>query len=65
MSNTQANELANFTVYRDGQISRWETYQPQLKHNLRSFGQRLWINSKEFGNSFDEMCTRNSISNVF
>lgn len=62
MQETQTNQLENFSVYRDGELSRWETFKPRVEHTIRSFGARLWINTKDFGNSFDELCQSNSLS---
>lgn len=46
--------MQNFKIHYDGRLSRYETYKPVVKANLRSLGTRLWTNACEFGNLVDD-----------
>lgn len=54
--------LENFTIYRDGEVSRWETYRPRLQAQLRLFRSNLGRGLRDFGNVIDQACAQSTLN---
>lgn len=46
--------MENFVIRRDGEISHWETYKPQVKHDLRRIGASIWTRANEIVDEIGE-----------
>ena len=62
MNDTQTNTLENFKIYRDCQLSKWETIRPQIHATMSTFRNSLGRGLRDFGNCVDRACVQGTLN---